>query len=406
MEQLNPSSVKYMTETSITHRKKYGQYMTPPVVSDLLFQHLSFTDGQTVLDPAVGTGELLLATQRQNPNLKIYGFDTDENILKIAKANLPNATLIKHDLFDPTPLQYENFFDFIIGNPPYFELKKNQFNIDEFKTAGGRTNIYSLFFERYISLLKTGGTLAYIVPPSMNAGAFFTNLRKYIIANFTIKFLKIVRQDNHFQDAQTAVQIIILTKTPDQNPKNNPYIIDFNTIAKGDNLPIIFTDNKKLIMKHWRNKKNLHEYGYKVLTGSICWNDYKTVLSPTKTLNNNILYYAKDVTNANIIKLYEALNSRRFLQTSKPAVNVDSIIVNRIVGGVNNPKVKCALIQGEVFYAENHLNVIQALTDTPKILLKEVYDRLTGFSDLSQYLQALTGNTQLSAKELNYLIPL
>lgn len=406
MEQLNPSSVKYMTETSITHRKKYGQYMTPPVVSDLLFQHLSFTDGQTVLDPAVGTGELLLATQRQNPNLKIYGFDTDENILKIAKANLPNATLIKHDLFDPTPLQYKNFFDFIIGNPPYFELKKNQFNIDEFKTAGGRTNIYSLFFERYISLLKTGGTLAYIVPPSMNAGAFFTNLRKYIIANFTIKFLKIVRQDNHFQDAQTAVQIIILTKTPDQNPKNNPYIIDFNTIAKGDNLPIIFTDNKKLIMKHWRNKKNLHEYGYKVLTGSICWNDYKTVLSPTKTLNNNILYYAKDVTNANIIKLYEALNSRRFLQTSKPAVNVDSIIVNRIVGGVNNPKVKCALIQGEVFYAENHLNVIQALTDTPKILLKEVYDRLTGFSDLSQYLQALTGNTQLSAKELNYLIPL
>lgn len=410
MENLTELSVKYMTETDLAHRKAYGQYMTPPEVSSILFNQLTFTDGQTILDPAVGTGELLLAAQKLNPTLNLWGFDIDPNILKVANQNIPAATLTQQSIYDPLPTQYHNFFDFIIGNPPYFEINTKQQNLDEFHTAGGRPNIYALFFEKYTPLLKVGGKLAYIVPPSMNAGAFFTNLRKYILKHYHIDFLQVVRQEDHFQDAQQSVQIIILTKlatTPLSSvAAGNKYVADFNLIAKDKNLPTIFTDKKQDIIAAWKGKQNLNQLGYKVSTGTIMWNEQKAFLTDTQIADNHILYYAKDITSNNTVSLNSALDSRRWLSCSKPTTTVDSIIVNRIIGSLRNPQLKCAIVKATVpYYTENHLNVITA---TPKatISLQEVYTRLTSFPNLKNYLQAITGNTQLSGKELMFLMPL
>jgi adenine-specific DNA-methyltransferase len=280
-------------------------------------------------------------------------------------------------------------------------VKKTEHNLESFTTINGRANMFALFFEKYTPLLKTGGKFVAIIPPSMNNGAYFQKLREYIISHYKIEFLTVLRKDL-FLDAQQATQILILTKT--SNPSStNKYVVDFKTLLSQPDLPIIFTDNKKLLTSFWKNKTNLNSLGFTVKTGTILWNENKQNLSSTQTQNNTVLYYSKDIKN-NKLSLSPLLQHKRFLTSNKPVLTTESIIVNRVIGSIHNPSLKCAYVNTNKYYVENHLNVIQATTKNV-ISLQEVFNRLSA-TDYKKYLQALTGNTQLSAKELLYLIPL
>ena len=80
------------------------------------------------------------------------------------------------------------------------------------QVIGGRPNIFSLFFAAGLGALKSGGLLGYVVPPSMNNGAFFAKLRSYISQRASIEYLKVYTDNDLFLDAQTAVQLIVLRK--------------------------------------------------------------------------------------------------------------------------------------------------------------------------------------------------
>ncbi|QFY88608.1 SAM-dependent DNA methyltransferase [Magnetovirga frankeli] len=47
---------EYIKNTSISHRKKYGQYFTPKLVSRLMAQWILQDKAETILDPAFGLG--------------------------------------------------------------------------------------------------------------------------------------------------------------------------------------------------------------------------------------------------------------------------------------------------------------------------------------------------------------
>lgn len=403
MELTNLSS-QYMTETPIVKRKSLGQYMTPPQVSQIMFDKLGIFDGAKVLDPAVGTGELLLGASRNAKELELYGWDVDPEILQVAKKQVKQAKFREHSVFDTNEDIWLEYFDFIIANPPYFELKSSDFDGSKFEVTGGRTNIYSLFFEKYFPLLKTGGRMGFIVPPSMNAGAYFANLRKWILHNGNISFLKVVRDNSHFTDALTSVQIIIIEKTSPK--KDNKYVIDFAKMTGNIEAPVIFTDNKKLIQQMWDGKKSLYDYGYEAVTGTITWNSYKTQLSSQPV--GHILYYAKDISASNEIILSNNVSSKRYLSCEKAPLVGECLLVNRIVGSLDNPRLKIAKIEGKTpYYVENHINLIRPRTGVQQSLtLDEVFARMTTINGLESYLRALTGNTQLSAKELMFLLPL
>lgn len=407
--ELTQESLDYTANTPLEKRKALGQYMTPGAIGDLLLSHLKVSDNAKILDPAVGTGELLLAAQRRNNSeLELHGWDVDPDILKVARKVVPNAQLQEQSVFESIDEKWNGYFDIIVGNPPYFELKKDAFSSKEFVVSAGRTNIYSIFFEKYLPLIKEGGHLAYIIPPSMNAGAYFANLRKFILENSYVEQVDLVRHNGHFIDALTSVQIVVLRKKNSKEElKVSPYVLDFNQFTNGTGLPTIFTDNKEIVIKHWKDKKSLFDYGYEVVTGTIPWNQYKPNLSKDEVEGSFPLYYAKDIASDNTLKLSPLVAEKRWLQSSKPTLKGKNILVNRIVGSLESPRLKAALVDEEAYYAENHTNVIRARSGvTPTLTIEEVYEKLTTYEGLSEYLQAVTGNTQLSAKELMYLLPL
>lgn len=70
---------------------KNGQFFTPTPVANLLGLVLSvegMEDGQSISDPACGSGRMLLMAAKINRHLRFYGTDIDELCCKIALSNM------------------------------------------------------------------------------------------------------------------------------------------------------------------------------------------------------------------------------------------------------------------------------------------------------------------------------
>jgi len=84
-------------------------------------------------------------------------------------------------------------FDIVIGNPPYVLLQDenrndklyNFFKI-KYSVASYKIDLYHLFIERGINLLKDKGIISYITPSNFLSNKFSLNLRKYLLSNTVI----------------------------------------------------------------------------------------------------------------------------------------------------------------------------------------------------------------------------
>ena len=201
---------RWMEGASLKRRKKLGQYMTPGRLRERLLDQCDLRPGMRVLDPGVGTGEFLLSVLAREPSAQVFGWDVDADILSVASNLVPQAQLDTRSAL--TPYLGEPF-DLVIGNPPYFQFQASKEQRRHFaRVISGRVNIFALFFQVGLEVLSHGGQLAFVVPPSMNNGAYFESLRNYILDYGSVDFLEVQSDDSLFQDAQTPVQLIVIRK--------------------------------------------------------------------------------------------------------------------------------------------------------------------------------------------------
>lgn len=396
MSEFLQSSLDYTLNTPLEHRKKNGQYMTPRAVSSLLLDHLPIKAGDRVLDPAVGTGELLYAAAARVPAATYEGWDIDEAILKYTTP----AENIRFSQKDALSIEATPEYDVIIANPPYFEFKLDAEQKRKFlPVIGGRVNIFTLFFYQSLNLLKEGGHLGFIVPPSMNNGAYFKNLRRWLLSNAELKDLFVINKSDHFIDAQTAAQIIVFQKK--KGVKEHQYVFTSTDNANQADNPI-FTTDVDYLTRAWEGKKSLWDLGYVATTGSVAWNFFK---GQFLTEGGVPLIYSKDINANGTIVPNPRLDDRRYLRDGIPGkVSSPAIVVNRITGAVGKGVLRAAIYDKGDFYGENHVNVIMPRANAvQEISLKDLFTRITAVD--AKYLGLLTGNTQISAKELAHHIP-
>ena len=243
------------------------------VFSENTLKHMEFWENYKeklkkikVLDPACGSGAFLnqafdylkVEGERVNDELaslrgiysfedlsvgilknNIFGVDLNEESVEITKLSLWLKTAKKTDpltsldenikcgnsLIDDESIAGEKAFkweiefkeimdnggfDVVIGNPPYVQISmaKSKNSYIKFKTISCG-DLYALFFEKGINLLKETGYLGFITPSLFIKGIVYSSLREYLISN--IKVMKIEdKGDGVFEDVQMPTAITIL----------------------------------------------------------------------------------------------------------------------------------------------------------------------------------------------------
>lgn len=396
IEEYTKESIDYLKNTDIKKRKKLGQYFTPKSIRELLLSKLPKKDNADILDPACGSGEFLLSCKKYFKNPILYGFDIDKKLINISSKLVKNASIKNFDFLNIDINKKK--YDYIIGNPPYFELKLNEeIKKKYFDIIKGRVNIFSLFIKTGLDLLKDGGYLAYVVPPSMNNGAYFSKLREYIIKNSSLEYLHIIDGADNFHLANQKVMLIILKKT--NSKKSSKYIFKKNGIT-------IFTEDKKFLNKAYKNTVSLKDIGYTVKTGNIIWNEHKEKLTNDKN-NSTLLIWASNINNGKIIIGYTKGKPQYIKNISNDLIIKSRVVVvNRITGSSKDINIKAAIVNEKEFVCENHVNVIYMSKNANcNYSLEDILKALQNKTNI-KVMRLISGNTQISKTELERLLPI
>ena len=402
-KEFTDATLKYIDETDINYRKSLGQYFTPKSIREVLLSKLPNTIRKPkVLDPGCGTGEFLITARERFKNPELYGWDIDKRLVDITKQVVPEAHLKNTDAL--LNQDYDKY-DFVIGNPPYYEFSPSEKIKKKFiAVINGRVNIFNLFIYQGIRWLKEGGYLAYVVPPSMNNGAYFQKLRRFIVDNSNIEYLHILRDPKIFHGALQSTMLLILKK----GGNKGTYLFKKNGI-------LIFSEGAKYLQKAFRNNVTLHDLNFEVKTGRLVWNENK------KLLTNNPkgaipLIWAHNIGENELKFPILRKDKPQYVKTKNYDVG-PTIVVNRITGSINSIKLKATTIPpGMKFIAENHVNVIYPISVKRQIKLnlapskrinlplKNIVKQLLSKENL-EAMRNITGNTQISKTELEKLFP-
>lgn len=382
---------------SAERRKKLGQYMTPRPIREALIDQLELRPGMRVLDPGVGTGEFLASVGAREPGVELFGWDVDESVLSVARQVVPGAGLEKRSALET---EGPGTFNLVIGNPPYFQFKLEKEVKRRFEgVISGRPNIFALFFQIGLEQLKDGGRLAFVVPPSMNNGAYFDALRTYILEHSAIRYLKVLEGNELFTDANTSVQLIVLEK----GARSKAFTFVRRCPESGFERTI-FSEEPERLEALFEERRSLWELGYEATTGTVVWNQNRDRLRAEEEHGTVPLIWAENIQDSRLV----LGNSKRlqYILRSGGAVG-PAIVVNRIVGSVGKGGIRSALVpEGMEFLGENHVNVIRPRAGVEQeITLDELHGQLT-LRSTTEAVRLLTGNTQVSATELNHLLPI
>jgi adenine-specific DNA-methyltransferase len=116
-------------------------------------------------------------------------------------------------------------FDIVIGNPPYIQLQKaydakrkyaDLYIGEGYTTFDRRGDIYCLFYERGMELLRPNGVLAYITSNKWMRAGYGEKLRDYF-AKHTNPLLLIDLGPGVFESATVDTNILLLQRAPNQH---------------------------------------------------------------------------------------------------------------------------------------------------------------------------------------------
>jgi hypothetical protein len=153
--------------------------------------------------------------------------DSTDALKKVVEWNPydQNATA---EWFDPAlmfGLQKTNRFDIVIGNPPYRQIQKlptdqkNAYAKEDFRSYAGSGDIYLLFYERGLALLKNSGYLSYITSNKWMRAAYGESFRN-LLTGETVHELLDFGDHQFFDNATTYVNIALIQHgKPDDSHK-------------------------------------------------------------------------------------------------------------------------------------------------------------------------------------------
>lgn len=257
--------LSYSVIVTQNHKKNKGQFLTPSPIARFMGKLAKSEKSHiSILDPGCGTAILSCAIienlSTSNPNLKSINLDTYEidneilpfttNVLDFLKDWLSekqisfqynliqedfilrNANALKSEISlfnDPTAPEY----DFIISNPPYFKLNKEDKRAKAaVSITSGQPNIYALFMAVSSKMLSQKGQLIFITPRSYASGSYFKSFREFFFNNVIINQIHLFDSRKDAFNRDNVLQETLIIKATKGNNINSDSLVTI-TSTKG-----------------------------------------------------------------------------------------------------------------------------------------------------------------------------
>jgi adenine-specific DNA-methyltransferase len=394
---------------SAAERRRLGQYFTPAPLRERLLAHLdalfaaapASLGARRVLDPGAGSGEFLLDVLARWPGDHVAGLEIDAALVAALDAAHPEANVrhgdaLAHGAIEP------GAYDLVIGNPPYYEFVPEPAVRARFQPViSGRPNVFAMFFQVALDAVKEGGRVAFVVPPSMNNGAYFAALRHHIVARAVVEVLEVLDDPRLFAGAQQSVMLIVLRKGVATARDHDRHVLEVE--GRVGREPLFAPDAARLRALR-EGHATLAELGFEVRTGRVVWNQRRADLRHEPEPGTVPLVSAHNIGDGVLDFTADHRGRPQFVRCRDPDVG-PAIVVNRVVGKVGAGMLRAAIVpRGMRFVGENHVNVVTQPFAADEALFARVLAGLRSPRAL-ETLRALTGNTQLSATELSRWIP-
>ncbi|TAE73109.1 MAG: hypothetical protein EAZ85_08000 [Bacteroidetes bacterium] len=265
-------------------------------------------------------------------------------------------------------------FDCVIGNPPYvtLQLGKKQASQKDFflnyyknkftNSFDYKVNLYALFMEKSIGLLKNEGVFSYIIPNTFFNANTFKKLRKYFLSTGNFEFLFDLRY-KVFEQAEIGGNALFKFIKNDKNCQTILYkAINFDSFLSPE---IQIIEKNKFINNHTHNL-NI---------------DYNSIFIAEKILKLKVLPLD------NFVKIYQGIitgDNKKFL-TDKPK-NSDKwqkIIrgrdINKYLTNFSNIYV---YFEPKELWSNTNINMFKC---NEKIISRQTSDKLIATYDAESY---------------------
>jgi type I restriction enzyme M protein len=271
-----------------------GEYYTPRAVTQFMVDILDPQLGESLLDPACGTGGFLTCAI-EHLRKQVSNAD-DENLLQVTihgveKKPLPHmlamTNMMLHGIDVPTNIRHDNTLsrplrdyspaervDIILTNPPFGGMEEDGIEHNFPKKYQTRETA-DLFMGLIMHLLKNnGGRGAVVLPDGFLFGeGVKTNLKQELLENFNLH--TIVRLPKGVFSPYTSISTNILFFEKGQKTENiwffeHPYPEGYKSYSRSKPLTIKEFDREKA----WWNDRQINEYAWQISAAEIVTRNY------------------------------------------------------------------------------------------------------------------------------------
>lgn len=392
-------SIDLTKQISKIEKKNDGIYFTPPTTImrniDALKKYMK--NVKNVLEPSCGSCEYITALNNTHDNLIITGIEYNNTIFESIKSLADDNISLHNEDYLTYPI--ENKYDLILGNPPYYVMKKKDVEPCYYDYFDGRPNIFILFIIKSLKLLSDNGILSFILPKNFLNCLYYDKTRNYINSNFQI--LDIIECNDNYLDTKQETIIIIIQKSIGKQIKNENYCLNNDKYT-------IFGIPKSIIKLRsiLSGSTTLQKLGFSVHVGNVVWNQCKNELTDDETKTR--LIYSSDIKNKKLdIKKYSNKDKKNYIY--KEGEKGPILLLNRGYG-VGTYNFEYCLVDEELEYLiENHLICIKYTKPINDDELKALYTRIIKSFDnkkTQDFINLYFGNNAVNTTELCELFPI
>ena len=274
--------------------QKAGEFYTPPEVSDLIAELLNPQPGDTICDPACGSGSLLMKCGRKvlanydSREYALYGQEAIGSTWSLAKMNMflhgeDNHKIEWGDTIRNPKLLDRNgelmLFDIVTANPPFSLDKWGHDDASHDKFSRFRRGIppktkgdYAFIQHMVETLEPSSGRMGVVVPHGvLFRGSSEGKIRKQLIDE-NLLYAVIGLPEKLFYGTGIPAAVLIFKR---KKSDDSVIFIDASREFKpGKNQNLLTNDNIRKIVSTYRERVNVDKYAYLATREEILENDY------------------------------------------------------------------------------------------------------------------------------------